>query len=74
MRTARARADPSSRAPATSASLHADTRMARAMLGFSAELDFEEGLSSTIAWFSGQYDDPAVLLEENLRNWQMPVG
>ncbi len=60
--------------PGDVASLHADTRMARAMLGFSAELAFEEGLSRTIAWFRGQYDDPAVLLEENLRNWQMPVG
>jgi len=55
-------------------SLQADTRVAQTMLGFSAEIEFEEGLKRTIEWFRAHHRDPSLLLEEETQNWHMPVN
>ena len=55
-------------------SLQADTRRAREVLGFTAEIPFEDGLGRYIDWFRAHRNDPSVLLEAELCNWQMPVA
>jgi UDP-glucose 4-epimerase len=52
--------------------LHADVAQAREVLGFNARIDIESGLKRYINWFRMRHPDPALLLEENLRNWSMP--
>jgi len=52
--------------------LHADTRLAREMLGFQAGIGLEEGLAKYITWFSQTYPDPRFLLEQDPVNWRMP--
>jgi UDP-glucose 4-epimerase len=46
--------------------LHADTRLARQVLGYEATVDFETGLQRTIDWFRSQFPDPSVLLAYDL--------
>jgi UDP-glucose 4-epimerase len=53
--------------------LHADTRRAKDLLGFKAEIDFEDGLGRYVDWFRAHHNDPSSLLEADLCNWQMPV-
>jgi len=52
--------------------LHADTRLARTVLGFSADIGFEQGLERYLAWFSARHPDPAALLEDKVENWVLP--
>ena len=52
--------------------LRADTRLAETLLGYRAEIEFEEGLQKYLAWFNETYPDPSVLLEEDPVNWRMP--
>ena len=52
--------------------LQADTALARELLGFSAQIDVHAGLKRYIDWFRGRHPDPAVLLEAETRNWEMP--
>jgi UDP-glucose 4-epimerase len=53
--------------------LRADTRLAREILGFAAEVKFEEGLRRYIDWFRVAHPDPAALLEDDIRNWRLPA-
>ncbi len=53
--------------------LRADTRLAREILGFAAEVGLEEGLRRYIDWFRAAHPDPAELLENDIRNWRLPV-
>ena len=52
--------------------LHADTRRARALLGYEATIAFEDGIERYLSWFTRTYPDPSGLLETELRNWTMP--
>ncbi len=52
--------------------LHADTRLASSVLGFSADIEFERGLGLYLEWFRDRYPNPSLLLEEDAVNWQMP--
>jgi UDP-glucose 4-epimerase len=53
-------------------SLIADTKKASAMIGFAPKVSFADGIGRYIAWFRETYPDPAALLEDNARNWDMP--
>jgi UDP-glucose 4-epimerase len=53
-------------------SLHADTKLAREVLGFKATIPFEEGLERYLAWFNSTYPDPSRLPETSAQNWAMP--
>lgn len=59
--------------PGDVAALQADTTLARKVLDFTARIDFEQGLELYLQWFRSRYPDPALLLEKDLRNWQMPA-
>ncbi len=52
--------------------LTADTRRARELLGFAAELDFFSGLRRYLEWFRAVHTDPSALIEDRLENWTMP--
>ena len=52
--------------------LQADTRLAEKLLGYSAGIDFEQGMSKYLAWFTEKCPDPSVLLEDDPINWRMP--
>jgi UDP-glucose 4-epimerase len=52
--------------------LQADTRLAGKLLGYSAAIDFEQGMNKYLAWFNGKYPDPSILLEDDPINWRMP--
>jgi UDP-glucose 4-epimerase len=52
--------------------LQADTRLARELLGFSAQIDIETGLKHYIEWFQLRHPNPALLRERQIRNWEMP--
>jgi len=52
--------------------LHADTALARRVLGFAATIPFEEGIERYIAWFNRTYPDPSGLVETKVENWAMP--
>lgn len=52
--------------------LHADTRLAEELLGYSADIDFEQGMNKYLAWFAQKYPDPSILLEDDPVNWRMP--
>jgi UDP-glucose 4-epimerase len=51
--------------------LQAETRLARELLGFSAEIDVQVGLERYIDWFLARHPQPALLLEADTRNWEM---
>ena len=53
--------------------LQADTQLAREMLGFRAEVDFESGMQRYIDWFRARHNDVAALLEDEVQNWRMPA-
>lgn len=53
--------------------LAADTRRARELLGYRAEIPLEVGVRSYIDWLRETYHDPTTLMEEQIENWTMPV-
>jgi UDP-glucose 4-epimerase len=53
--------------------LHADTQRARHLLAYQAEIDIETGLSCYLNWFCAHHNNPADLLESDIRNWRMPT-
>lgn len=53
-------------------SLHADTGLAEEILGFRAQISFEDGLTRYLDWFGNQHPDPTGLLELEPRNWRLP--
>jgi hypothetical protein len=48
--------------------LRADARLARELLGFSGEIDIER----YVDWFRARHQKPALLLESEIKNWEMP--
>jgi UDP-glucose 4-epimerase len=52
--------------------LQADTRLARDVLDFHPKVDVNTGIERYIDWFRMQHNDIATLLEDEVRNWQMP--
>src|SRR5262245_2747429 len=52
--------------------LQADTRLARKLIGFSANIDVERGLERYLEWFRAHHPKPELLLEPGARNWEMP--
>lgn len=52
--------------------LHADTALAREVLGYAAEIDFDNGMQKYLDWFTETHPDPSVLLEEEAVNWTLP--
>jgi UDP-glucose 4-epimerase len=54
--------------------LQADTALARELLGFTAEIEFADGLCRYVDWFREHHPDPAKLLEAEVRNWHLPAG
>lgn len=59
--------------PGDVVALQADTGLARDVLGFSATIDFAEGLRRYVDWFRRHHPDPAGLLEAEVRNWRLPT-
>ncbi len=59
--------------PGDVTALQADTARARDMLGFTASIDFAEGLRRYVEWFLRRHPDPAQLLEPEVRNWHLPA-
>lgn len=53
--------------------LHADNRRARGLLGYQPQIDIETGLTRYLDWFRAHHNNPADLLEDSPRNWQMPT-
>ncbi len=53
--------------------LHAAIRKAKALLGYQAEVTFEEGIKRYISWFRSNYPDPSNLVEAKAENWIMPA-
>lgn len=53
-------------------SLIADTTRAKEVLGYQAEIGFDDGLSRYVDWFKKAHPDPSRLMETALRNWRMP--
>jgi UDP-glucose 4-epimerase len=54
--------------------LLADTSLAREQLRFVAEIDLKQGLRSYIDWFRTNCSNSVDLLEDDIRNWQLPEG
>jgi UDP-glucose 4-epimerase len=52
--------------------LRADTSRAAELLGYRAEIAFDDGVRRYIDWFRQRYPDPAPLLEDAVENWAMP--
>jgi UDP-glucose 4-epimerase len=52
--------------------LIADTRRAKAWLGFEPQIPLEEGIARYLDWFRATYPDPRRLLESRVTNWEMP--
>jgi len=52
--------------------LSADTRRAVEVLGYRAEIGFDEGLRRYVDWFRQRHPDPSILLEDKIENWVMP--
>jgi UDP-glucose 4-epimerase len=52
--------------------LHADNRRAAEMLGYRAQIPFEDGTRRYLEWFRSHHPDPSSLLEEQVNNWDMP--
>lgn len=52
--------------------LHADTRLATDLIGYTAGIPFDEGLSRYVEWFKARHPEPAALVEEHIENWTMP--
>jgi UDP-glucose 4-epimerase len=53
--------------------LLADTRLARSVLDFVAEIDLEQGLRRYIDWFRTSHPNFIDLLEDDIRNWRLPT-
>ena len=51
--------------------LHADTSLATQLLGFKAEIGFEQGLEQYIHWFGQHHPDVSGLLEDKVENWEL---
>jgi UDP-glucose 4-epimerase len=58
--------------PGDVSALQADTQLAREILGFRPEVEFERGLQRYIDWFCTRHSDFTGLLEDEVRNWRMP--
>ncbi|MDX2257495.1 MAG: GDP-mannose 4,6-dehydratase [Hyphomicrobiaceae bacterium] len=54
--------------------LHADTAKANRLMGYTANIAFEEGLERYLAWVRRTYPDPKVLIEDTIENWTVPTG
>lgn len=52
--------------------LHADTTLAREVLNYKAEIDFETGMQKYLDWFAETYPDPSQLIEDDPVNWSLP--
>jgi UDP-glucose 4-epimerase len=52
--------------------LHADTTLARELIGFSAQIDFPTGLRRYVDWVTEHRPDPSVQLEPDVVNWSQP--
>ncbi|MET0528765.1 MAG: GDP-mannose 4,6-dehydratase [Microvirga sp.] len=52
--------------------LRADTKKAKTLLGYAAEISFEEGIRRYVEWFRSAFPDPSVLTEAKAQNWTMP--
>lgn len=52
--------------------LRADTTLARDVLGYEAEIDFETGMQKYLDWFGETYPDPSQLIEDDPVNWTLP--
>lgn len=53
--------------------LHADTRRAKEVMGYRAEIVFEDGIHRYVDWFKARNPDPSLLLEEDVENWKLPA-
>lgn len=51
--------------------LHADTSVARKLLGFAASIGFEDGLEQYVEWVTRHRPDPSQQLDEVV-NWTLP--
>jgi UDP-glucose 4-epimerase len=51
--------------------LHADTTLARDLLGYEALIDIRTGLQRYVDWFRAHHNDLASLLEDEPRNWSL---
>lgn len=51
--------------------LIADTRRARALLGFETRVGLDAGLAEYVGWFKARHPDPSGLLERDPVNWQL---
>jgi UDP-glucose 4-epimerase len=54
--------------------LRADTRRASEILGYRADISFEDGIRRYLDWFRKRHPDPATLLESNAENWTTPAA
>jgi UDP-glucose 4-epimerase len=52
--------------------LHADTKLASQLLGFRAQIQFEDGIRRYIDWFKARHPNPSNLLDGTIENWTMP--
>lgn len=59
--------------PGDVAVLEADTRVARSLLGYEAEIPFHQGLARYFEWYRAHTNDIASLLDPDPRNWTMPA-
>ena len=51
--------------------LHADTRLAKELLGYKAKVTLREGLLALLDWYQARHIDPEELLKEEIeRNWE----
>lgn len=53
--------------------LAADTRRAAEILGYRAEVSFDEGIRRYVSWFKERHRDPSGLIETEIENWTMPA-
>lgn len=52
--------------------LNADTTRAANVLGYRAEIRFDEGIRKYVEWFRSKHPDPSALLEDTVENWTLP--
>ena len=58
--------------PGDAHALHADTTIAREVLGFAATIPFEERIERYLSWLTRAHPTPSHLLEPDVENWTMP--
>ena len=52
--------------------LRADTRLAKQLIGFGAQIRFEDGIRRYVDWFRTRHPNPSTLLDNDPENWIMP--